>query len=40
MGSFELSSRVYPSFAVVALAGELDAAGPTPMKPMRGTTPP
>jgi anti-sigma B factor antagonist len=27
MGSFELSSRAYPGFAVVALAGELDAAG-------------
>ena len=27
MGSFELSSRVYPDFEVVALAGELDAAG-------------
>jgi len=27
MGSFELTSRVYPGFAVVALAGELDAAG-------------
>jgi anti-anti-sigma factor len=25
--SFELSSRVYPGFAVVGLAGELDAAG-------------
>ena len=27
MVSFELSSRVYPGFAVVGLAGELDAAG-------------
>jgi anti-anti-sigma factor len=27
MVSFELSSRTYPGFAVVALAGELDAAG-------------
>ncbi len=27
MVSFELSSRVYPGFTVVALAGELDAAG-------------